>query len=164
MKSKIVATILSLLSFTPLIAENLPQALIVKTPETWKVEHQGDNGIEFYTVTRKEGDTALLMFSRWPVAGNINQIPEQIEKLAKGFVAQAKGNKELKLKTTKYEVEKIEGDTFSGNFVRFEIEGGFTQTMFMIGDDQGIWNGQFTGTKERWTEALSILKKLKKKG
>jgi hypothetical protein len=34
----------------------------------------------------------------------------------------------------------------------------------MIGDNEGIWNGQFTGTKERWAEALDILKKLKKKG
>ena len=48
--------------------------------------------------------------------------------------------------------------------LQFEIEGGVTQTMFMIGDAEGIWNGQFTGTKERWAEALSILKKLKKRG
>jgi len=45
--------------------------------------------------------------------------------------------------------------------VQFEIDGGLIQTMFMIGNTEGIWNGQFTGTKERWAEALSILKKLK---
>lgn len=46
----------------------------------------------------------------------------------------------------------------------WEVEGGISQTMFMIGDDEGIWTGQFTGTKERWGEELSILKMLKKRG
>jgi hypothetical protein len=76
----------------------------------------------------------------------------------------AKDNKDIKLKTVQYKIEEIAGDTFSGSFVQFEIEGGITQTMFMIGDAEGIWNGQFTGTKERWIEALAILKKLKKNG
>ena len=61
-----------------------------------------------------------------------------------------------------WNIEEIAGDTFSGSFVKFEIDGGITQTMFMIGDTEGIWNGQFTGTKEGWTEAISILMKLKK--
>ena len=93
----------------------------------------------------------------------MKQIPEQIEAMAKGFVGMAKDNKDLKLKTDKYKIEEITGDTFSGNFVQFEVDGGFTQTMFMVGDDEGIWNGQFTGTKERWAEALRILKSMKKR-
>ena len=162
MKKILAATILTLSTTLPSIAEEAKQALIVDAPATWKVEFKGDKGMQFYTATRKKGDTALLMFSRWPAPGNVNQIPETVEMLAKGFVAQAKDNKDLKLKTTDYKIEEIDGDTFSGRFVQFEIEGGFCQTMFMIGDTEGIWNGQFTGTKERWTEALSILKKLKK--
>jgi hypothetical protein len=104
------------------------------------------------------------MFSRSPVPGNVKQIPEQIETLAKSFAEAAKDSKDFKLKIDKYKIEEIAGDAFQGSFVQFEIEGGVTQTMFMIGDAEGIWNGQFTGTKERWAEALSILKKLKKKG
>jgi hypothetical protein len=96
--------------------------------------------------------------------GNINQIPEQIEVMAKKFAERAKDNKGLKLNSKEYTIKEIAGDTFSGSFVQFEIEGGFTQTMFMIGDAEGIWNGQFRGTKESWSEALSLLKKLKKKG
>lgn len=145
------------------IAEEGKQALIVNAPETWKVEFKGDNGMQFYTATHKGGDTALLMFSRYPVPGNVNQIPEQIESLARGFFAQAKEQKSFKLKTTEYKIEEIAGETFSGRFVRFEVEGGISQTMFMIGDGEGIWSGQFTGTKERWDEALAILKSLKKK-
>jgi hypothetical protein len=94
-------------------------------------------------------------------ARNVNQIPQQIEIMAKGFVKTAKDNKNFKLKTDKYEIEEITGDTFSGRVVQFEIDGGLIQTMFMIGNTEGIWNGQFTGTKERWAEALSILKKFK---
>ena len=164
MKTLLVAIILTLSTALPSIAEKGEQALMVDAPATWKVEFKGDNGMQFYTATRNEGDTALLMFSRWPAPGNVNQIPEMVETLAKGFVAQTKEGKDLKLKTADYKIEKIDGDTFSGSFVQFEIEGGICQTIFMIGDTKGIWNGQFTGTEERWTEALSILKKLKKKG
>jgi hypothetical protein len=161
----ILATILLVSSASiPLFAEEAKQALIVEVPATWKVEFKGDKGMQFYSVTRKAGDTALLMFSRWPAAGNVNQIPEQIESLAKSFADGAKDNKHFKLKTDKYKIEGIAGNEFSGNFVQFEIEGGITQTMFMIGDAEGIWNGQFTGTKERWAEALSILKNLKNNG
>ncbi len=120
--------------------------------------------MQFYTVTRKEGDTALLMFSRSPVPGNVKQIPEQIEAMAKGFVGLVKDNKAIKLRTDKYRIEEIDGDTFSGSFVQFETEESITQTTFMIGDGESIWNGQFTGTKERWAEAVSILKKVKKNG
>ena len=94
----------------------------------------------------------------------MKQIPEQIEALAEGFIEIAKDQKGLNLKSDQYKIEKIDGETFSGSFVKFEIEGGITQTMFMIGYKEGIWNGQFTGTKEQWAEALAIVKKLKKKG
>ena len=164
MKNILAAIFLISSAALPLLAEEAKQALIVEAPTTWRVEFKGDKGMQFYTVTRKEGDTALLMFSRSPVPGNVKQIPEQIEAMAKGFVGLAKGNKEIKLKTDKYKIEEIAGDKFSGSFVQFEIEGVITLTMFMIGDAEGIWNGQFTGTKERWAEAIAILKKLKKNG
>lgn len=164
MKNILIAILLVSTLTLPILAEEAKQALVVEFPETWKVEYKGDKGIEFYTVTRKAGDKGLLMFSRWPAAGNVNQIPEKIDAMAKGFVGIAKGNKDIKLKTDQYKIEEIAGDTFSGSFVQFEIEGGDTQTMFMIGDAEGIWSGRFTGTKERWVEAMSILKKLKKKG
>jgi len=163
MKNILIAILLVSSATLPTLAEEAKQSLVVEVPETWEVEFKGDKGIQFYTVTRKAGDTALLMFSRWPAPGNVKQIPEQIEAMAKGFVGLAKGNKDFKLKDENYKIEEITGVTFSGHFVQFEIEGGVTQTMFMIGDEEGIWNGQFTGTKERWAEAVAILKKIKKK-
>lgn len=159
----ILATILLISCVTiPLLAEEAKQALIVEAPATWKVEFKGGEGWQLYTVTRKD-ETAFLQFSQSPGGiGNVNQIPEQIKVMAKDFAERAKDNKGLKLKSKEYTIEKIAGGTFSGSFVQFEIEGGFTQTMFMIGDAEGVWNGQFTGTKERWAEALAILKKIKK--
>lgn len=164
MKTQYLAFLLSFIASLQAIAADIPQALTLKTPATWKVEYKGDEGIQFYTVTRKDGDQALLMFTRSPVSGNVNQIPERIKQLAEGFLVEAGKNEQIKLKSKEYKIEKIEGDDFSGSFVLFSIEGGFTQAMFMIGDEEGIWNGQFTGTPERWAEAVAILKSLKKKG
>lgn len=164
MKKILISLFLISSAALPLLAEEAKQALIVEAPATWKIEFKGDKGMQFYSVTKKEGDTALLMFSRWPAPGNVNQIPDLIESMAKSFAKVAKDNKDFKLKTDQYNIEPIVGDTFSGRFVTFEVDGGIFQTMFMIGDDGEIWNGQFTGTKERWAEALSILKKVKKNG
>ena len=146
----------------PLCAEEAKQSLIVEVPETWKVEFEIVNEADSYTVTKKEDDTSRLIFTPFPIPGNVKQIPEYIEAMAKGFVSDAEHNKDIKLKTGKYKVEEIAGDTFSGSFVQFELDGGITKTMFMIGYPEGIWNGRFTGTKEQWVEALSIIKKLKK--
>jgi opacity protein-like surface antigen len=161
----ILATILVVSCVTlPLLAEEAKQALIVEAPATWKVEFKGGEGWQLYTVTQKDNG-AFLQFSQSPGGvGNVNQIPEQIEAMAKKFAERAKYNKGLKLNSKEYKIEEIAGDTFSGSFVQFEIEGGFTQTMFMIGNAEGIWNGQFRGKKELWAEARSLLKKLKKKG
>lgn len=164
MKTKIITILLSLSTALLSLGADVKQALAVEVPATWELKYKGEKRMQFYTATRKDGDSALLMFSRSPVPGNVAEIPEQIDELAKGFVSLVEKNKDLKLESTKYTVEKIEGVLFSGSFVQFSIKGGIVQTMFMIGDNEGIWTGQFTGTKERWAEALEILKKLKKNG
>ena len=163
--NKLITVILISL-FAPFLASgaDLTQPLIVDVPPNWVVSYKGDNRTRFYTVKREGGDTALMMLSIWPVPGNISQIPEVIESMAKGFIVHAEKSKKFELLTTNYIVEEIHGDVFSGNFVQFSIKGGILQTMFMIGDKDVIWNGQFTGTKERWIEAVDILKKIKKNG
>ena len=164
MKSKITATILTLLSLLPAFAEKLPQQLILETPEDWKVNFEGEKGIQFYTVTLKEDPSTILMLSRWPVRSTAQEIPELVNTLGEAFLDQAKENKDFELKTEKYKVKEIKGDNFFGNYVKFKIKGGIIQTMFMIGKEKDLWNGQFTGTEKQWTEALSIIKKIKKKG
>ncbi len=143
-------------------AEETKLPLIVDAPPQWSIDFKGDKGIQFFTVKRTEGEPALLMFSRWPAPGNKDQIPKYVESLAKGFLDQAKTNPKIKLESKEYKIEKIEGVEFSGEYTSFTVSNGHLQSMFMISDGDGIWSGQFTGSKERWSEALEILKKLKK--
>jgi hypothetical protein len=161
MKTKIATLILSLSAALLSLGAEVKQALAVEMPPGWELKYNGEKGLQFYTLTRKEGDTALLMFSRWPAAGNSAQIPELMETLAEGFLAQAKKSDAFKLESTEYKIEEIKGGPLSGQYVKFSIRGGIVQNMFMVGDNEGIWNGQFTGTAERWADALAILKKLK---
>jgi len=164
MKNTLLSLIALIAILAPYIlcAEPIAQSLHVVVPDKWQLEYKGD-GIQFYSLTRKDGDSALLMFSRWVTSGNVNQIPQYIESLASGFIEEASKQKEFKLDSEEYEIQDIAGEHYSGKFVQFSVQGGVLQIMFMVGDNNGIWNGQFTGTKERWDEALAVLKSLKQK-
>lgn len=164
MKSLAALLFFSLTVFAAAQTPEAKQPLVVQTPANWEVTYKGDNGVQFYSVIRKEVEPALLMFSRWPAPGNKDQIPSLIDTLANGFINEMKKHEEIKLESLDYKKEKIEGDSYSGEFALFTVQNGMVQTMFMISDGDGIWNGQFTGSKERWAEALDILKKLKKNG
>lgn len=164
MKTILTAIFLIGILLNSLLADDAKQTLIVEAPATWALRFKGEKGIQSYSLINKEGETALLMFSQTPTLGNVNQIPEQIEAMAKNFSKRVKESKGRKLKNNKYVIGKIAGDTFTGSFAKFEFDDGDMEIMFMIGDDNGIWNGQFSGTEKRWDEAMTILKKLKKNG
>ena len=84
--------------------------------------------------------------------------------MAEGFLKESKKSADLGLEKEEFTKEKIKGIEFSGEAAIFTIQGGLLyQTMFMLSDGDGIWSGQFTGSKERWAEALKILKQLKRK-
>lgn len=104
------------------------------------------------------------MFSKWPAPGNRDQISVYLNQIAEGFLKEANKSDEFGVDNQEYKKEKIEGIEFAGEVVIFTIQGGSYQTMFMLSDGDGIWNGQFSGWKERWAEALEILKQLKRKG
>ena len=160
MKTTLAAIILTLGTLIPSIAEEVKQSVIVSAPETWKVKFQGNNVIQTYSVKHKEGDS--LQFTRLPGDIRARQSLEDVENRATNFVAAAEDQNGFKLKNKDFTVEEIHGDSFSGRFVKFEIEGGTCRIMFIIGDSEGICLGEFSGKEERWPEALSILQKLKK--
>jgi hypothetical protein len=165
MKNILAATIFASTAALPLFAEEAKQPLIVEAPATWKVEFDGGGeSIKIYTVTRKEDDAALLVFSRSSDPGYLPPVREVMDNIAKRFVGMAKDKKDIQLNTGTYNIEVISGQEFSVHFVQFEAEGGMTQTLFVIRGVEGTWTGQFTGTKERWSEALMILKSVKKNG
>ena len=142
----------------------LPERLVIVAPENWSIEYNGDKGIEFYTIKGPKPDSAeLLMLSRWPVPAKKEEIPQMIEAMAKNFLVAVQANKAIKDQFTGYKIEDIKGISFSGQYAFFPSKTGMVQTMYMVGDGNGIWNGQFTGTEAGWKEALGVLQKLKYK-
>jgi len=103
------------------------------------------------------------MFHRWPPPGNRDQIPFYLNQIAEGFLKKADKNKTINLEKEGFKKENIEGTGFSGESVIFTINGGLYQKIFMLSYGDRIWSGQFSGSKERWAEAVKILKYLKRK-
>lgn len=136
--------------------------LVVWAPAEWTVEYKGGKGVDFFIVKRLDEDASLLMFSRFPVRITKEQIPQWIDNMAKGFLKKARENPKIKLESETYVTGKIDGGEFLGEFALFTTQSGTCVVMFMIANDEGVWTGQFTGKKERWGEALEVLKKLKK--
>jgi hypothetical protein len=147
------------------LAESEAGPFQVHAATGWSVKYQGDNGVQLYSITRppQEG-FILLMFSRKPGKGNREQIAEYIDYMAKGFPERVKKNPMLKLDSERYTKEEFKGDSFSGEFVVFTFANGAKQAMFMFGDSDEAWSGQYSGPSERWLEALEILKAIKKNG
>ena len=138
-------------------------------PSGWKLQYQGTNGIDFYSVTSRKEGSGVLMFSKWPPPSRPEDIPALVRKLADGFVMQAKNSPEFTLTSEKYEVQQFAGDHCKGNYAIFQIksaDGNNTGTLavFMMSVDRQIWNGQFNGKMDDWVEALKLLKAITKKG
>jgi len=161
MKTEITVFALTVTTFACVQGSEVKQPLTVQVPENWRVDYNGKNGIQFYRIKLTEGESMLLMFSRWPVEGGKEEIPHLLDTIAKGFIGKINGNKGM-IETLDYRADSIEGEIYSGKFVAFPMRGGLLQTIFMIGNGDEIWSGQFTGSKERWNDSLNILKKIKK--
>ncbi len=115
------------------------------------------------------------MFSRSPVVPfGREQIPGFIDSMAEEFPKMAKvhpipEHASLPGLAGMLEVAgstkgKITGDAVSGEFVLFTMQAGMNQAMFVFSDGDEVWQGQFAGSPEQWTEALQILQTLQKKG
>lgn len=138
--------------------------LVVEAPEGWTVEYKGGSLLDMYVVKRSGEDASMLMLSRWPMGGSREEIPGLLEKVAGAFVKAAKEGTEFQLKSEETVKGKIEGVEFSGEFVMFTISTGSQQAIMLVSDGAGTWNAQYHGSKERWGEALEIVKKLRKNG
>lgn len=137
------------------------QPLEVEAGPEWSIEYQGD-GVSFYSLSREDQDDLHFMFSRWPAPGGRDQIPELVEKIAEGLLAEAKDNDEIQLAKHDYKIEILNKGDFPGRAAVFETENDELQTMFFISDGRGLWNGQFGGSASVWAEAKEILAKLRR--
>ena len=131
------------------------------------MEHQTPGSLHFYTLTAGTADGGLLMFSQWPAPSRPEEIPSLVQKLADGFLGQAKQSAELTLTSHEYRVEQFTGSQCQGSFAVFQVSSGGTnvlQTMFMMSVDGRVWNGQFTGPSNAWIQAIGVLKSVRGDG
>ena len=160
----------ALLIILPLIMSNtafaeIKQALAFELPPNWEVEYNGEKNIEFYNLQNKApGNSSLLMFSRYPMAGGKALAKETMKNLASGFVDTVKKEGKITLESEEYDILEINGAEFSGYYTKFKIATGIVQTMFIIVSGTEMWQGQFTGDEVNWKSALSILSNIKNNG
>lgn len=152
------------------LAENTGDTgpLVVETPPGWTVTYQEAGATRIYTFNHSEPlPMKVLLMSEWPAGGNKESIPALMDTLATGFLNQAKQS-QIPLKTQNYTIKNIAGPAYSGQYVGFILDlpedTPQVQTLFMIGDDNGLWNGQYTGPLDEWKQVLKMLGTLQKKG
>jgi hypothetical protein len=133
--------------------------LVVKAPAGWTVSYQGS--AQHYVVREEEGKVPVLMFSATSFTSEAADIPGYIAQISTLFIKESKNKAELADMNTNYVVEKIQGQAFSDEAAVFTLKN-LVQTMFMISDGRGNWNGQFTGSAEDWQKAKGVLEGLKR--
>ena len=101
------------------------------------------------------------MFSRSPAPIPEADIPRSVTSLAESFLTEARSSSELNLLHDGYMTDSISGSTLRGQSATFQLDGGgganITQSMFMFFDGRSTWSGQFTGSSNDWSRAVTLL-------
>jgi hypothetical protein len=160
MKSLITILCLSLLSYVSAFADSGTGPLLVQPPAGWSVELKGDKA-PVYVVKGPQNEPLMLMFSRWPLPVKQEEISNRVDTKAAKFLEEGQKHS-VKFDQNSYTKGEIKGDLISGEFAMFKIFGGQDQVLFMFTDGTNVWNGQYTGSADRWNDALETLKAIKK--
>lgn len=131
--------------------------LAVALPTGWKLSYTARS--EHYAIHSADGQN-VLMFAPWPPPTGRSQIASTLTDMARSFVTNAP-SENIKLATTSFVIQPLFQGS-EGSFVKFEIVDGnsrIVQTVFMFPLHERIWRGQFTGTAEGWTNALTVLER-----
>lgn len=147
---------------TPSLADLLSEPLNITVNDNWEVEYKGKD-IQFYSIKRIKGESALLMFHKWPSPGSTEQIPHFLKQIADGMLESIDQQNPNLFQNDAYQKMLIKGEEFSGEAFIFVLQNALYHTIFMISDGNGIWNGQFSGSKSRWEEAVIILQQIKQR-
>ena len=156
-------SVLVLLFLSPLTiaSESLP--LKFDAGPEWDVQYQGE-GIDFFSFTRPKGENLIFTFYKWPTKGGPEQIPVYVKKIADDFSENTTWFTLPGMDEQKYEIESISGDAFSGEAAVFENFDKTLLVILMVSDGDGIWKGQYSGSKAMWDEVKTLLRTMHRAG
>ena len=124
-----------------------------------------ENGVHFYSIKwkRKNEMPSVFMISKWPNEMSTSEMPSTVQKIIEGTFASVKAmGGSLIEENAKVQYEEISGEFVSGNVAYFEHTSKRgnrrVQSVHMVSDGDVIWNGQFSGSKELFQEAMNIFK------
>ena len=126
------------------------------------------NGVHFYYIKwkRKNEMTSVFMISKWPVDMSTSEMASTVKEIIEDTFAATKANGKSKIEDdAKIQYSEISEEFVSGNVAYFEHtrERGYQRilSIHMVSDGDVIWNGQFSGSKELFKEAMNIFKTMK---
>ena len=126
------------------------------------------NGVHFYSIKWKLKNemTSVFSISKWPVDMSSSEMAPSVQKIAENTFAATKANGKSKIEDdAKIQYSEISEEFVSGNVAYFEhtSERGYQRilSVHMVSDGDVIWNGQFSGSKELFKEAMNIFKTMK---
>ena len=129
----------------------------------WDVQSQGD-GIDFFSFTRPKGENILFTLYKWPTKGGPEQVPVYLRQIADRFSESVTLFTLPGMSETSYEIDTLSGDAFSGEAAVFENFDKTLLVMVMVSDGDGIWQGQYSGSKAMWGEVKTLLQTMQRAG
>ena len=128
-------------------------------------------GVHFYSIKwkRKNEMASVFMISKWPNQMSTSKIPPTVKSIIEGtFESIKKSDGSVIEDDAKVQYAEILEEFVSGNVAYFEHTSKRgnrrIQSVHMISDGDVIWNGQFSGSKELFQEAMNIFKTIQPQG
>ena len=124
-----------------------------------------EDGVRFYSIKwkRKNEMPSVFMISKWPNEMSTSEMPSTVQKIIEDtFESVKKSDGSVIEEDAKIQYEEISEKFLSGNVAYFEHTSKRgnrrVQSIHMVSDGDVIWNGQFSGSKELFQEAMNIFK------
>ena len=124
-----------------------------------------EEGVHFYSIEwkRKNEMSSVFMISKWPNEMPASKMPSTVQKIIKvTFESAKKSDGSVIEEDAKIQYEEISEKFVFGNVAYFEATSKRgnrrVQSIHMVSDGDVIWNGQFSGSKELFQEAMNIFK------
>ena len=156
-------TLLVLLLLSPLAAAGESWPLKFDAGPGWEIQYKGE-GIDFFSFTRPKGENLIFTLNRWPAQGGPDQVPVYLRKIADSYSESTTWFTLPGMTKKKYEIDSVSGDVFSGEAALFEAFDKTLLVIVMVSDGDGIWQGQYSGSKAMWGEVKKLLGTMQRTG